>query len=28
VGGVTLMWVKSGWYRDHFVHGRRILRSR
>jgi cell wall-associated NlpC family hydrolase len=25
VGGVTLMWVKSGWYREHFVHGRRIL---
>jgi cell wall-associated NlpC family hydrolase len=25
VGGVTLMWVKSGWYRDHFVHGRRIV---
>ncbi len=25
VGGVTLMWVKSGWYRDHFVHGRRVL---
>jgi cell wall-associated NlpC family hydrolase len=22
--GVTLMWVGSGWYRDHFVHGRRI----
>ena len=27
VGGVTLMWVKSGWYREHFVHGRRILPS-
>jgi cell wall-associated NlpC family hydrolase len=26
-GGVTIMWVGSGWYRDHFVHGRRILRS-
>jgi len=25
VGGVTLMWVKRGWYRDHFVHGRRVL---
>jgi cell wall-associated NlpC family hydrolase len=25
VGGVTLMWVKSGWYRQHFVHGRRVL---
>ncbi|CAN5755863.1 hypothetical protein BH18ACT17_BH18ACT17_10770 [soil metagenome] len=27
-GGVTLMWVGDGWYRDHFVHGRRILPSR
>jgi cell wall-associated NlpC family hydrolase len=27
VGGVTLMWVKTGWYRDHFVHGRRIIPS-
>lgn len=26
-GGVTLMWVGDGWYRDHFVHGRRILPS-
>jgi cell wall-associated NlpC family hydrolase len=25
VGGVTLMWVKTGWYREHFVHGRRVL---
>ncbi|HEX5937525.1 MAG TPA: NlpC/P60 family protein [Actinomycetota bacterium] len=25
VGGVTLMWVQTGWYRQHFVHGRRIL---
>jgi cell wall-associated NlpC family hydrolase len=25
VGGVTLVWVESGWYRDHFVHGRRVL---
>ena len=25
VGGVTLMWVRSGWYRDHFLHGRRVL---
>jgi len=25
VGGVTLMWVETGWYRDHFVHGRRVL---
>jgi cell wall-associated NlpC family hydrolase len=24
-GGVTVMWVGDGWYRDHFVHGRRIL---
>ena len=21
-GGVTIMWVGDGWYRDHFVHGR------
>jgi hypothetical protein len=27
IAGVTLMWVGSGWYRDHFVHGRRILPS-
>jgi hypothetical protein len=19
------MWVGDGWYRDHFVHGRRVL---
>jgi cell wall-associated NlpC family hydrolase len=25
VGGVTLMYVRDGWYRDHFVHGRHIL---
>ena len=25
VGGVTLMWVRTGWYRQHFVHGRRVL---
>lgn len=25
VGGVTLMWVETGWYRQHFVHGRRVL---
>jgi cell wall-associated NlpC family hydrolase len=25
-GGVTIMWVGDGWYRDHFVYGRRILR--
>ncbi len=24
-GGVTLMPVSDGWYRDHFVHGRRLL---
>jgi hypothetical protein len=24
-GGVTIMWVADGWYRDHFVHGRRVL---
>lgn len=27
-GGVTIMWVGDGWYRDHFVHGRRILQAR
>lgn len=26
-GGVTLMWVGDGWYREHFVHGRRVLPS-
>ncbi len=26
-GGVTIMWVGTGWYRDHFVHGRRLLPS-
>ena len=26
-GGVTIMWVGDGWYRDHFVHGRRVLRG-
>jgi len=26
-GGVTVMWVGDGWYRDHFVYGRRILRT-
>jgi cell wall-associated NlpC family hydrolase len=25
VGGVTFMWVGSGWYRDHFKFGRRVL---
>jgi len=24
-GGVTVMWVGDGWYRDHFRYGRRIL---
>jgi cell wall-associated NlpC family hydrolase len=24
-GGVTLMWVGSGWYREHFMFGRRVL---
>ena len=24
-GGVTIMWVGDGWYRDHFVFGRRVL---
>jgi hypothetical protein len=23
--GVTIMWVGTGWYRDHFVHARRII---
>ncbi|HWC69840.1 MAG TPA: C40 family peptidase [Actinomycetota bacterium] len=27
-GGVTIMWVGTGWYREHFVHGRRILPTR
>jgi cell wall-associated NlpC family hydrolase len=27
VAGVTLMWVETGWYRQHFVHGRRVLPS-
>jgi cell wall-associated NlpC family hydrolase len=27
-GGVTIMWVGDGWYRDHFVHGRRVLPRR
>ncbi|MEP6973411.1 MAG: NlpC/P60 family protein [Actinomycetota bacterium] len=26
-GGVTIMWVGDGWYRDHFVHGRRVLQT-
>ncbi len=26
-GGVTIMWVGSGWYRDHFKWGRRVLPS-
>lgn len=28
IGGVSIMWVGSGWYRDHFSHGRRVLPSR
>jgi cell wall-associated NlpC family hydrolase len=24
-GGVSIVNVSSGWYRDHFVHGRRII---
>jgi hypothetical protein len=24
-GGVTVMWVGDGWYRDHFEYGRRIV---
>jgi len=26
-GGVTIMWVGDGWYRDHFKFGRQILPS-
>jgi hypothetical protein len=26
LGGVTILNVADGWYRDHFVHGRRIIR--
>jgi cell wall-associated NlpC family hydrolase len=26
-GGVTIMWVGDGWYRDHFKWGRQILPS-
>ena len=26
-GGVTVMWVGDGWYRDHFTYGRRVLPS-
>jgi cell wall-associated NlpC family hydrolase len=25
LGGVTIVWVGSGWYADHFVHGRRLI---
>jgi cell wall-associated NlpC family hydrolase len=25
VSGVTIMWIGEGWYRNHFVHGRRII---
>ncbi len=24
-GGVTVMWVGDGWYREHFTHGRRVI---
>jgi cell wall-associated NlpC family hydrolase len=24
IGGVSIMWVGDGWYRDHFVHGRHL----
>jgi hypothetical protein len=27
VGGVTVLRVSDGWYRDHFVHGRRIVKA-
>jgi cell wall-associated NlpC family hydrolase len=27
LGGVTIMWVADGWYRDHFVHGRRLIQA-
>jgi hypothetical protein len=23
--GVTIMWIGSGWYRDHFVHARNVI---
>ncbi|MFN2544683.1 MAG: C40 family peptidase [Actinomycetota bacterium] len=26
VGGVTVLRVKTGWYQDHFVHARRIVK--
>ena len=26
VGGVSIVKVDEGWYRDHFVHGRRIIK--
>jgi hypothetical protein len=26
-GGVSIVYVADGWYRDHFVHGRRVLAS-
>lgn len=28
VGGVTFMWIETGWYREHFKWGRRILGRR
>ena len=24
-GGVTIMWVGTGWYREHFKFGRQVL---
>jgi cell wall-associated NlpC family hydrolase len=24
--GVTIMWVGTGWYRDHFMFGRRLFK--
>jgi cell wall-associated NlpC family hydrolase len=26
VGGVSIVKVDEGWYRDHFVHGRRVMK--
>lgn len=25
-GGITVMWIGDGWYREHFLFGRRIIR--
>ena len=27
IGGVTIMHVDDGWYRDHFVHARRLIKN-